>query len=163
MITLRNQQGITIVEFTVVASSLLLIIFAILELGFFTFNLQALNDLTRRAARIATVCQVDDGDAIRALALSEFVPKGFTSENLEIDYLDASGQPVEDILADDAPIHYVKAEIVDYNYGFSGVLNFLGDNGVISVPAFETILAAESLGIGRTDPSTGDDVYIDCK
>lgn len=53
---MRCQLGITIVEFTVVASSLLLLVFAILELGYFTFNLQALNDLTRRAARIATVC-----------------------------------------------------------------------------------------------------------
>ena len=52
---LRKQQGITIVEFTLVASTLLLLVFAILELGYFTFNLQALNDLTRRAARIATV------------------------------------------------------------------------------------------------------------
>ncbi len=160
---IRRQLGITIVEFTVVASSLLLLVFAILELGYFTFNLQALNDLTRRAARIATVCQVDDGDVIRSLALSEFVPKGFTNANLAIDYLDADGKSVPNIFADDAPIHYVKAEVVDYNYGFSGILNFLGDNGVISVPAFETVLAAESLGIGRTDPSTGDDVYIDCK
>lgn len=159
----HNQQGITIVEFTVVASTLLLLVFAILEIGYFTFNLQALNDLTRRAARIATVCQVDDGDVIRSLAMSEFVPKGFTNANLAIDYLDSDGKSVPNVLADDAPIRFVKAEVVDYNYGFSGILNFLGDNGVISVPAFETVLAAESLGIGRTDPSTGDDVYIDCK
>ncbi|MCF7362983.1 pilus assembly protein CpaE [Vibrio diazotrophicus] len=160
---LRNQQGITIVEFTLVASTLLLLVFAILELGYFTFNLQALNDLTRRAARIATVCQVDDGDVIRSLTMSEFVPKGFTNENLKIDYLDAEGVSVPNVLADDAPIHYVKAEVVDYNYGFSGILNFLGDNGVISVPAFETVLVRESLGVGRLDSSTGDKVYIDCK
>ncbi|MBD0787529.1 pilus assembly protein [Vibrio sp. Y2-5] len=160
---LRNQYGITIVEFTLVASTLLLLVFAILELGYFTFNLQALNDLTRRAARIATVCQVDDGDVIKSLALSEFVPKGFTNANLAIDYLDADGKPVPNILADDAPIRFVRAQVVEYNYGLSGILNFLGDNGVISVPAFETVLAAESLGVGRLDPSTGDGVYIDCK
>lgn len=160
---LRYQQGITIVEFTLVASTLLLLVFAILELGYLTFNLQALNDLTRRAARIATVCQVDDGDVIKSLALSEFVPKGFTNANLAIDYLDADGKPVPNVLADDAPIHYVRAQVVDYNYGLSGILNFLGDNGVISVPAFETVLAAESLGVGRLEPSTGDGVYIDCK
>ncbi|PNH96873.1 TadE/TadG family type IV pilus assembly protein [Vibrio diazotrophicus] len=160
---LRKQQGITIVEFTLVASTLLLLVFAILEIGYFTFNLQALNDLTRRAARIATVCQVDDGEVIRSLAMSEYVPSGFTTANLAIDYLGADGKSVPNIFADDAPIHYVKAEVVNYNYGFSGILNFLGDNGVISVPAFETVLVAESLGVGRTDPSTGDDVYIDCK
>lgn len=161
----RNQRGITVVEFTLVASSLLLLIFAILELGYFTFNMQALNDLTRRTARIATVCQVSDEDVARELALSEFIPNGFTKENLVIDYLDGSGQPLSkaDALLKNAPIHFVRAKVEGYNYGFSGILNFLGDNGVITVPSFETVLAVESLGVGRLDSETGDDVYIDCK
>ena len=41
-----------------------------------------------------------------------------------VDYLDADGKPVPNIFADDAIIHYVKAEVVDYNYGFSGILTF---------------------------------------
>ncbi len=165
MKTHRKQQGVTVVEFSLISSTLLLLVFGILELGYFTFNLQALNDLTRKAARIATVCQVSDGDVIKSLALSEtdLVPKGFTSTNLDIDYLNSSGQKVDNIFAANAPIQYVRAKVVGYNYGFSGLLNFLGENGVVSIPPFETILAAESLGVGRIDPETGSDVYIDCK
>lgn len=158
----RKQQGVTVVEFSVVASMLLLLIFAILELGYFTFSMQALNDLTRRAARIATVCKVGDED-IKPLALAEHVPKNFTSENLSIDYLDADGQVVTNISATNADIHYVRAKVVNYNYGFSGILNFLGDQGVITVAPFETVLAAESLGMGRPDPVTNKPLYIDCK
>ncbi len=161
----RRQHGVTVVEFSLISSTLLLLVFGILELGYFTFNLQAMNDLTRKTARIATVCQVSDSDVIKSLALSEtdLVPKGFTSANIDIDYLDASGQVVGNIFADNAPIHYVRAKVVNYNYGFTGLLNFLGENGVVSIPPFETVLAAESLGVGRLDPETGSDVYIDCK
>ncbi|HDM8039841.1 TPA: pilus assembly protein [Vibrio fluvialis] len=54
-----TQQGVTIIEFTVVSAATLLLIFAILEAGYFVFSMQSLNDLTRRTARIAAVCQVD--------------------------------------------------------------------------------------------------------
>ncbi len=163
MKNINRQKGVTVIEFSLVASTLILLVFAIIEIGYFTFSLQALNDLTRRAARIATVCQVSDGDIIKNLALSEYVPKNFTSENIEINYLSDTGGPVTDILDPNASIHYVSAKVVRYTYGFSGILNFLGENGVITVPNFETILAAESLGVGRLDPSSGDGIYIDCK
>ncbi len=157
-----RQKGITLVEFTLVSSTVLLIIFAILELGFFTFNMQLLNDLTRRTARIATVCQIDQQEQIVNLALKEFEPAGFTKDNLAIDYLDSGGVVIDEPESNFSSIFYVRSRVVDFTYGFTGMLNFLGDKGIINIPPFQTVLASESLGIGSLDTS-GNEVYIDCK
>lgn len=154
----RSQAGITLVEFTIVASVLLLLLFAIIEIAIFAYSLQSMNDISRRTARIAAVCVVNDAD-IRTLALSEGAPNGFAAENIEISYLDASGSAIADPVTNHVNIHYVRARIVDFDYGFSGLLSFLGDSGIVPVPNFETILPAESLGVLRSnDP----DAKTDC-
>ncbi len=152
----RRQRGITIIEFTIVCSTMLLIIFAIIELGVFTFNLQALNDVSRRTARIATVCPVSEGDLIKQLALQrEPKPPNLGADNLTISYLtidgsdaDADGNGVFSS-SEHGEIKFIHVQVDDYNYGFSGILRFLGQQGVITLPKFETVLAAESLGIER--------------
>ncbi|UUM30077.1 TadE/TadG family type IV pilus assembly protein [Vibrio japonicus] len=148
----RKQSGITIVEFTLLASVLLLILFAIIEIAIYAYSLQSMSDMSRRAARIAAVCVVNDSD-IKTLALSEGAPDGFTADNLEIEYLDSAGSVLVDPVANHVSIHYVRARIVDFDYGFSGLLSFLGNNGLVPVAGFQTILPAESLGVLRSDDS----------
>ncbi|WP_165310386.1 TadE/TadG family type IV pilus assembly protein [Vibrio ziniensis] len=164
MKSLKFQNGITLIELSIVSSSVFLIIFAILELGVFVFNMQILNDLTRRSARIAAVCQVDDEhkEQILALAFSEREPGGFSKDNLIIDYLDQDGKKVDDPVGEFSSIYYVRSRVVDYTYGFTGILNFLGNNGIINMPPFQTILASESLGIERRDEE-GNEEYTECK
>ncbi|MBY7824604.1 pilus assembly protein [Vibrio fluvialis] len=157
-----TQQGVTIIEFTVVSAATLLLIFAILEAGYFVFSMQSLNDLTRRTARIAAVCQVDQLDKVKSLALSEKAPLGITSANLQVTFLDREGEEVDDPLADHSSIYYVRAGIINYQFGFTGILSFLGNNGLLTIPPFQTILPAESLGIERPD-AAGDPQYADCK
>lgn len=148
----RKQKGITLVEFSILASVFLLILFAVIEIGIFAFQLQAMNDISRRVARIAAVCPVGTDINIKALGLTEQVPSGmfaanqFSSANLAIDYLNNIGDEVETPLSNQQNIHFVRVRIVNFNYGFSGLLNFLGDNGTLAVPDFQTILPAESLG-----------------
>ncbi len=161
-----KQKGITLVEFTIVASTVLLLIFAILELGVFIFKMQTLNDLTRRAARVATVCQVTATN-IYDLASSEGVPDGFTKDNLVIEYLDSNGRKITNPLptsqgGNHDDIRFVSARVEDYDYGFTGVLNFLGENGVVEMPEFKTVLASESLGVERIDED-GNQSYTTCK
>lgn len=159
MINNKSKQfGITLIEFSIVASVFLLILFAIFEIAIFAFSLQSMNDISRRTARIAAVCVVNDAD-IRTLALSEWVPKDFTVENIEITYLDANGTAVGDPVTNQSSVRYVQSRIVNFNYGFSGLLNFLGDNGIVIVPDFQTILPAESLGVLRLDDP---DAKTDC-
>lgn len=154
-----RQQGITLVEFSILASVFLLIMFAVIEIGIFAFQLQAMNDISRRTARVAVVCPVGTDVNIKSLAFTEQIPTGmfatnqFDDDNIEIDYLNNSGIKVETPFDNQGDIHYVRVRIVDFNYGFSGLLNFLGDNGTLSVPQFETILPAESLGNLRIDGS----------
>ncbi|EPA8366194.1 TadE family protein [Vibrio fluvialis] len=157
-----TQQGVTIIEFTVVSAVTLLLIFAILEAGYFVFSMQSLNDLTRRTARIAAVCQVDQLDKVKSLALSEKAPLGITSANLQVTFLDREGEEVDDPSADHSSIYYVRAGIINYQFGFTGILSFLGNNGLLTIPPFQTILPAESLGIERPD-AVGDPQYADCK
>ena len=151
----NNQKGITIVEFTLVASTVLLVIFAILEVGYFIFNMQVLNDLTRRTARISAVCKISDTDKIIELAFSEKEPQGFTSDNLSIEYLDINGIVVKDTTGDYEDIEFVKASVTNYDYGFSGILRFIGEEGVISLPNFQTILPVESFGVYNTGVGSG--------
>lgn len=159
----KKQKGITLAELTIVSSSVLLLIFAILELGVFVFNMQLLNDLTRRTARIATVCQVDDAhlEQILNLALSEKEPVKFTKDNLLIEYLNQDGGTISDPDADFESIYYVRSKVVNFTYGFTGILNFLGEKGIINIPPFQTVLSAESLGIERPDDEG--EKYTECK
>lgn len=149
----RHQAGIAMVEFSIVGSLFLLLLFAIMEMAIFVFHLQAMNDISRRAARIAAVCVVND-DNIKNLALSEGAPPGFSIDNIQIDYLDATGAKILAPIVDHVDIRYVQATISNFNYGFTQLLNFLGENGLIEVPEFRTVLPAESLGLLRSnDPN----------
>ncbi|AVH31185.1 pilus assembly protein [Vibrio fluvialis] len=157
----RLQRGMTLVEFTFLASVLLLILFAIMEIGMYVYSIQTINNITRKAARFAAVCVVSDPD-IPSLALIDGAPDGFTSSNLVIEYLGADGAKVADPPASNyADIYYVRARVTGYSYQFSGLLSFLGNSGVVSVPDFQTTLPSESLGILRPESSDPDD-KTDC-
>lgn len=156
--TLRSLHGLTVIEFTIVATVLLIILFAIFEIAVFVYSLQTLNDISRRSARIATVCVVNDSE-IKTLVFSEWTPKDFTVDNIEINYLDEYGDVIADPVAGHINIRYVRSRIINYDYGFSGALGFLSDNGVITVPDFQTTLPAESLGVLRVDDP---DAKTDC-
>lgn len=157
-----TQKGVTIIEFTIISAVTLLLIIAIFEAGYFVFSMQSLNDLTRRTARIATVCQVDQLATVKSLALSGKAPLGITANNLQVTYLDKEGEEVDDPSGDHSSIYYVRAGIVNYQYGFTGILSFLGNNGLLTIPPFQTILPAESLGVERLD-ADGDPQYADCQ
>ncbi len=155
----RHQTGITLVEFSLIGSLFLLLLFAILELAIYVYHLQSMNDISRRTARIATVCVVNDPD-IKPLALSEGAPPGFSEVNIQIDYLDQTGSAIADPVASHQYIRFVQAKIVNFTYGFTQLLNFLGENGIVQIQDFKTVLPAESLGVLRTDVSSE---KTDCK
>lgn len=155
----RHQAGITLVEFSIVGSLFLLLLFAILELAVYVYQLQSLNDISRRTARIAVVCPVESPDDIKQLVLTEGVPPGFTGDNIQIDYLDGAGNVIADPVANHVSIRFVQAQIVNFSYGFTQILSFLGDNGIVQVQSFRTVLPVESLGVLRlNDP----DEKTDC-
>lgn len=168
-----KQKGVTQVEFTLIALAVLLVIFAIIEFALYFYSIQMANEVTRRAARLATVCYIADRDDIPQLpAVKGLYPPGFSSENLKISYLkveedtdgtinivaltDTEVAAFSDTSASTSTlnniftkIRFVKAEVVDYEFKFfvlSALINAVGVS-----PRFQTILPAESLGILRPE------------
>ncbi len=148
----RRIKGLAIIEFTIVSGFIFLLIFLILSLGVYIFSLQMVSEATRKAARLATVCYVLDRDNIGTMVADDIPLVGFTSANLEVAYLDASGSEItSDLEANFSSIEFVRARATGYGIQLISNLSFLGENGFLAAPAFETILPAESLGVVRAD------------
>ncbi|EIJ2833105.1 TadE/TadG family type IV pilus assembly protein [Vibrio parahaemolyticus] len=168
---IAKQKGVTQIEFSLIALAVILVLFLIMEFAVYFFSVQMVNEVTRRAARLATVCYIADRDDIPSLpSVSNLYPSGFTASNLQIDYLDEAGASVDvsgflstppassDVLnAQFAQIKYVRARAINYTFQFFVLAALI--NAVGSTPAFETILPAESLGILRPE---GANVITDC-
>lgn len=158
-----KQRGISIVEFTVVSTAILLIMLSIIETSRYLNALQVVNEVSRVAARLAAVCRVEDQNDIRGLVMPEYAPSGLEESMILVDYLDESGAPVNGTLTDDAvfrTIKYVRARVVGFRYQFTGILSFINMTGVLSVPEFETIRPRENLGHHRR--SSGSSSSSDC-
>jgi len=151
----QKQQGTTLIEFSVVASLFFILIFSIIEFGRLLFTWHVLNETSRRAARLASVCQVTDAEQSDTLlaALIDNVPlPNFTVENIEISYLDGLGIPLTTDLTNAGnfnQIEFVEAKID--NYQFDLILPLATFFGVsFTAPDFKTLMPRESLGVTRT-------------
>lgn len=171
---MNKQKGVTIVEFTLIVLAVMVLIIGVLEIGRYVYSLQMMNEMTRKAARLATVCYVLDQNDIPTMnEVVETYPADFTAENLVIEYLDSSGNIVdltgytslslEEQSSVFAMIRFVRARVDNYQYRFFSLLSFIGTDGLLEMPEFQTTLPAESLGVVR--PREDDDdsgVIIDC-
>lgn len=154
--TRHREKGTTTVEFAIAAAALFLMIFGVLEIGRAFFVYAMLDEVTRRAARLAVVCPVND-PAVPQLAIfnssgdpsdSAFV-NGLTPAHVVIDYIDATNSVVASPAdpAGFAQIRFVRARVVGYEHQF--VVPFVAGMTKLLMPSFETILPRESLGIPR--------------
>ncbi len=148
----QTQQGLTSVEFAIVGLVFFMVLFGVFETAraFYTFN--ALDEATRRGARMATVCQLND-PAIAEVAVfnqsgggavSPLIP-GLTTANIQVDYLDIDGVVIGDPVANFLDIEYVQVSIVNYQLQLIIPANFI----TINSPDFRTVLPRESLGVSR--------------
>lgn len=153
----KRQEGMAIIEFTLVSWLIFLLIFLILALGAYIFSLQIVSEATRKAARLATVCYVEDRDNIAGIVVADLPLVGFSAANLEVAYLDANGVEITSGYDSDpgfSNIRFVRARSTGYGIQLINNLSFLGTNGYLAAPVFETILPAESLGVIRADSET---------
>ncbi|PMG94437.1 TadE/TadG family type IV pilus assembly protein [Vibrio breoganii] len=150
---IKKQKGLAVVEFTIVSTVLFIAMFGIIELSRFVFSLQMLNEVTRKSARLATVCLVTEvSQIVNSSSIAAIAPSGFQPEMLKIDYLNDSGDVLysgtgsisNDTFKD---ISFVRVRAENFSYTVSLLTSILGD--VINMPNFETILPSESLGIYR--------------
>jgi hypothetical protein len=142
----RSQQGTTTVEFAIIGLIALITLFAVVEVAraFFVYN--ALEEATRRGARVAAVCQVND-PAIAQIASftasGSGIVGGLMPGNFAVEYLNASGNVLADPMASYGLISYVRVRVVGFNHQL--MIPLFGS--MFPTPPFTTVLPAESLGV----------------
>jgi Flp pilus assembly protein TadG len=139
---MKKMQGSYMVEFAIVGLLLLMLLFGCLEFGLATFSLAALNEGTRRAARLAAVCPLNDpkiASAVNFMGVYGFNP----ATNVLVSYLDANGTTLG------APtvgtVYYVEVQVQNYTIP----LAIPGLSESITSPSFAVTLPAESLGLSN--------------
>ena len=144
----KHQQGLATVETAIVALVALMTLFGTIEVARVFFVHVTLEEATRRGARVAAVCQVNDPAIREITVLSSGGPAsdvifGLTTANVVVQYLDQAGNPLPDPVAAYGLIRYVRVRIVGFTHQLLIPLfirSFLTDD-------FETTLPAESLGV----------------
>jgi Flp pilus assembly protein TadG len=139
---MKKMHGSYMVEFAIAGLLLLMLLFGCLEFGLATFSLAALNEGTRRAARLAAVCPLNDPkimSAVNFMGVYGFNP----ATNVLVSYLDANGTTLG------APtvgtVYYVEVQVQNYTIP----LAIPGLSESITSPSFAVTLPAESLGLSN--------------
>ena len=159
----RAARGVATIEFAFVAMVFFTLLFGIIEIARLLYVFNSLQEVTRRAAREATVRWIDKTDEIKKLALfgGTVLPAGaeITSASITIEYLKADGTAVTvfpsdpgdnlsacgDVLRADNCIYSVRVSIGNVIY--SPMLSIF--NGVIkdvTLPKSTVTMHAESMG-----------------
>jgi hypothetical protein len=161
MIHNKKQKGVYAVEFAIVASLFLILLFAVLECSRLLYTWNVLTEVSRRGARLATVCHItrgSDGDisipsapagnVLSAAAFGDFklIPN-LSSANIDINYLKFNGEKADTF----SEIRLVRAEIKKYSHQL--LIPFI-DSIPFDSPSFSTTLPRESLGVTKQTTTT---------
>lgn len=139
------------VEFAIIAVSVMLVLFGVIEVARAMFVVNTLGESTRRAARMAVVCPVNDPAPVDVALFGD--PGSGTAEGIgqlrrehvAIEYLDADGVVLDDPEADFFQIRFVRARIDDFQHRM--LIPFAEQ--VFTTPEFAVTLPRESLGVPR--------------
>ena len=143
-----RQRGITTVEVAIVGLLAMVTLFGVLEIGRVFFVLNALQEATRRGARVAAVCQVND-PAIQQITIfgaggaTSNIVGGLTTDNAVVEYLDPAGNVLADPMGSYGLITYVRVRITAFTHQLLIPLFMTS----FAMPDFQTTLPAESLGV----------------
>jgi len=148
---MRKMQGMVLVEFAIVGGALMMVIFGCLEFGRATYSLAALNEGTRRAARLAAVCPINDPVIVPAVNFMGI--NGFSASNVTVNYLDANGASLGAAPASSS-VYYVQVSVAG---SIPLAIPFLSET---LSPSYTVTLPAESLGI--TIAADGSGVLTPC-
>jgi Flp pilus assembly protein TadG len=149
---MNRQEGVTTVEFAIIGALMLVMLFSVIEVGRAMFVLNALGESTRRAARMATVCPIND-PAIMEVGLFNApgggtgtrIIGGLSAANFALEYLDGNGNVVASPAANFAQIQFVRTRIVGFQHQM--LVPFM--TYLFTTPDFATTLRRESLGVPR--------------
>lgn len=144
----RHASGITTVEFAIVAVALFVTLFGAIEVSRMMYARTLLEEGTRRGARLAVVCPVNDPAVTQAAAFAaagSSLLRGLTPANFRVDYLDASGNPVANPGAVNSfpNIRYVRVSV--QNFTMPLAIPFA--NFIFQTQGIASTFPAESLGV----------------
>jgi hypothetical protein len=142
-----KQIGLSTVEFALVAAVMFTMIFGVIEVARAFFVSSALDEATRRGARMAAVCPVNDPAISQAAAFNNAVVPDLDAGDIAVEYLDSSGGLVANP-ADPAAfrlIRFVRVRVVGFQHQM--FIPFVA--ALFVMPEYVTILPRESLGIPR--------------
>ena len=97
---IRRQNGTTTVEFAIVGMVLMLCLLGVIEVSRLVFVINALGESTRRGARLAAVCPVNDAAIAQMTVFNSTsgtnspIINGLTTANVQVQYLNAAGDPI---------------------------------------------------------------------
>ena len=148
----RKQRGLASVEFAIVGAATLAILFSAVEMGRMMFTLNALAEATRRGARLAAVCQVNDPRISQVAVFnsnggtqSPILPS-LTTANVTVEYLNEDGSVIGGATQGAAAnIWFVRVRIVNYRHTFV----FPGLDISFITPEYPTTIPREALGIPK--------------
>jgi hypothetical protein len=175
MAKINRQKGAVIVEYAIAALLFTGLLFTVIEIGRWLFIWEALNEATRRGARIAAVCPVNDpyirtatvfGDPDVSGTQSSPVVPGLSTNDVTITYYKATSAgktlisspasvPLTDI--DLVQVEIQRASGANYSHNHlapslcKGCARLFG--GLIFAPKFSTLIPKESLGEQQSPPN----------
>jgi Flp pilus assembly protein TadG len=144
-----HEQGVTTVEFAIVGLVALVILFSLIEFSRLIFVINSLSEATRRGARMAAVCPLNDPAILQVTVFNapggggsgSPIVSGLDTSNVVVEYLDQNGQQTNTF----AQIQYVRVRIANFQHTL--LIPVYAVN--LTLPEYPTTLPRESLGIPR--------------
>jgi len=149
----RRMEGVYVVEFAIIGLLLFTLLFGVLEMGRLYFTVNSLDEVVRRGARLAAVCDISDPVILRRAIFNAADDAGASSligslqtADLTLVYLDENGAvvPAGDLVNGSgfSAIRYVQLRVENFTHQ----LLIPGFGGVFTLPAFRSTIPRESLG-----------------
>lgn len=134
-------------EFALVAAVLFTMLFGVIEVARAFFVSSTLDEATRRGARMAAVCPINDPAIFQAAAFNNAVIPDLDAGDITVEYLTDAGAVVGSpaTSAGFRLIRYVRVRVVGYQHQM--FIPFVA--ALFIMPEYATVLPRESLGIPR--------------
>ena len=152
----RAYAGVTTVEFAIIGTLLMIVVFGIIEMGRALYVVNVLTEAARRGARMAAVCPVGDPKPAQVAVFdtgggTSSVVSGFTESNVLVQYLDVSGNNLANPTASFGNIRYVRVSIgTPPATPFTMPLFIPVIAPSLNLSGFAATVPRESLGVPRT-------------
>ncbi len=141
---MRRERGMTTVEFAIVGTVLLTVLFGVIEFGRLLWTYAMVGEAARRAARLAVVCPINDPQiaAAATFAGTDVAPPHLGAQNVEVQYLDDAGAVIDDPAGRFVEIRQVRVTVS--GVAFDLAIPFVAQT--LTVRDFVVTLPRESLG-----------------